>query len=149
MINAPAAAQEPPVFGKHGCTYSAELAWIDDSDESRETGKSSLHMAFRSAGGAAAFVQNRLGCKIKAVAAETNQAEAETHVVAKASAQSLRLYYQGGNIAAAGCQPMLEDVNPEVFVCRSNDESLTLGVGSADGARSMYDIVFGKVTPQL
>lgn len=40
---------------------------------------------------------------------------------------------------------MLEDVNPEVFVCRSSDEGLILGVESAHGASSMYDVAFGKV----
>ena len=81
--------------------------------------------------------------KIQAIAAETNKTEKGSQA-AKKPLQGLRLHYQGGEIFAAGCQPMLEDVNSEVFVCRSSDEALVLGVES-DSAKSMYDIAFGKV----
>lgn len=43
---------------------------------------------------------------------------------------------------------MLEDINPEVFVCRSSDEALVLGVESSQGASSMYDVAFGKVSDE-
>ena len=55
------------------------------------------------------------------------------------------MQYQLGQIVAAGCQPLLEDVNPEVFVCRSSDEALILGVDSSSGATSMHDMALGKV----
>lgn len=85
--------------------------------------------------------------KTQAIAAETEQVE---QLTGKANpSASIRLTYQSGQIAAAGCQPMLEDVNPEVFVCRSSNEALILGVESSNGASSMYDIAFGKVRPLL
>lgn len=40
---------------------------------------------------------------------------------------------------------MLEDVNPEVFLCRSNDKALILGVESSNGESSMHDIALAKV----
>ena len=40
---------------------------------------------------------------------------------------------------------MLEDVNAEVFVCRSNDQALILGVESTNGPNSMHDIALAKV----
>ncbi len=85
-----------------------------------------------------------MGLRVEAVAAETREVE-RGWKEASGPSQTLRLHYQSGQIAAAGCQPMLEDVNPEVFVCRSSDEALVLGVESAHGASSMYDIAFGTV----
>ena len=85
-----------------------------------------------------------MGFRVQAVAAETKELE-KGWKEASGPSQALRLHYESGQIAAAGCQPMLEDVNPEVFVCRSSDEALILGVESAHGASSMYDIAFGTV----
>ena len=81
---------------------------------------------------------------MQAIAAETKELE-KGWKEASGPSQALRLHYESGQIAAAGCQPMLEDVNPEVFFCRSSDEALILGVESAHGASSMYDIAFGTV----
>lgn len=79
------------------------------------------------------------------MAAETDRAVQPRPGSAVAPSQQLRVQYQSGQIAAAGCRPMLEDVNPEVFVCRSSDDALVLGVESSSGASSMHDIAFGKV----
>lgn len=59
---------------------------------------------------------------------------------------SLKLRYQGNQIAPTGFEPLLEDVSPEVFVSHSSDDALILGVDSANGAAAMYDIALGKAS---
>lgn len=91
------------------------------------------------------------GCGRQCVATVAAEVEvAETAIQSPPGLQSLRVQFQSGEISAAGCRPMLQDVNAEVFVCRSNDEALILGIDSASGASSMHDVALGKVPlPQL
>lgn len=94
----------------------------------------------------------RAGQRCRSLAARAVAAEAdvvEGKLRSPPSHEGIRVSFQSGQISAVGCRPMLEDVNAEVFVSRSSDEALILGLESGNGASSMHDIALGKVLAWL